>query len=347
MHASRPIPTLSRRGMLGASTSAAAAVALGGGRARANEVDPPECVEPDPDANLTDDVGTNLPPSRIGVQTYSVNDQISGLGLGPVLTALAEIGYRGVEFAGLGGATADEARTMLDDLGMHPVGQHAGMDNASLQTAVALGLPHTGISLFTNIHGAHTEAWKQTAEEFNAFGAQCAAEGVKFYVHMHPEPYTPVLDSPGNLALDVLLAHTDPGLVFFEMDLYWAYFTAMSAQGLLFDPVDFVLPAPERFPIFHVKDGRALANEQVAGQQVTPMNVTHAPYPMDGICDVGQGDVPFKDFFGKLAEVSDLAGHELVWERDTASNHPRGSLASARASYLMMRHDHMGAPSLY
>ena len=47
------------------------------------------------------------------------------------------------------------------------------------------------------------------------------------------------------------------------------------------------------------------------------------------------------------AEVSDLAGHELVWERDTASNHPRGSLASARASYLMMRHDHMGAPSLY
>ena len=339
-------PALTRRGLLGAGASAAAAVALGRGHAVAQE--PAPCEPADPDANLTDGVGTNLPPSRLGCQLYSVSDRVRPMGWGPLLTALEEIGYRSVEFAGLSGATPGELRTILDDLGLRAVGQHAAMDAASLTTAVALGLPYTGISLITNLYGAHTEAWKRTAEEFNAFGALCAAEGVRFYVHMHPEPYTPVADAPGRWALDVLLEETDPELVFFEMDLYWAYYSAsVAGGGLLFDPLQFVLPQPQRFPIFHVKDGRRLARQTAGGETVTVMNAPITPYPTDGICDVGQGDVPFKAFFGELAKVSDLRSHELLWERDTASSHPRGSLASARASYLMMRHDHMAGPSQY
>lgn len=335
-----------RRGLLGAGAASAAAMALSALPAGARDAGD-HC---DPDEDLTDEVGTNLPPSRLGAQLYSVANQVGSLGWAKLLAAMAEIGYRTVEFAGFSGSTPAELRTILADTGLTAVGQHAGMDDASIEAAGVLGLPYTGITLITNIYGPRTDDWKRTAADFDAFGARCAAAGTKFYVHMHPEPYVPLADDPQRLALDVLLENTDPELVAFEMDIYWAYYAAASlgASGVLFDPVDYVVAHPGRFPIFHVKDGRALLDRSVGGERATLMNApTAGPPSMDGITDVGQGDIPFKTFFGKLAEVSDLASHHFVWERDTASNHPRGSLASARASYLMMRYDHMAGPSRY
>jgi sugar phosphate isomerase/epimerase len=65
----------------------------------------------------------------------------------------------------------------------------------------------------------------------------------------------------------------------------------------------------------------------------------------DGICDVGQGDVNFKHFFHELSKVSDLRDHYFLWERDTASSHPHGSLCSARASYEMIAHSRLVDPT--
>ena len=204
---------LSRRGLLAAGAGAAASVTLGRSPAVARE--PDKCVPSHPDADLTDAVGTNLPPSRLGAQLYSVGGQVGTIGWAKLLAALAEIGYKSVEFAGFSGATPAQLKTILDDTGLRAVGNHGAMNQASIDAAVVLGLPYTGITLITNIYGATTDAWKRTAADFNTFGAQAAKAGVKFYVHMHPEPYVPMADDPTKLAVDVLLANTDPELVFF------------------------------------------------------------------------------------------------------------------------------------
>jgi sugar phosphate isomerase/epimerase len=52
---------------------------------------------------------------------------------------------------------------------------------------------------------------------------------------------------PGEIFYDFLLTHTDPALVFFEMDVYWA------VMGQC-DPVTYFKRYPGRFPFLHIKD---------------------------------------------------------------------------------------------
>ncbi|AKD55951.1 sugar phosphate isomerase/epimerase family protein [Spirosoma radiotolerans] len=52
---------------------------------------------------------------------------------------------------------------------------------------------------------------------------------------------------PSEIFYDFLLTHTDPALVFFEMDVYWA------VMGQC-DPVSYFNRYPGRFPLLHIKD---------------------------------------------------------------------------------------------
>jgi sugar phosphate isomerase/epimerase len=207
-----------------------------------------------------------------------------------------------------------------------------------------MGLPYTGISVLTNVHGATSDAWKRTADELNAFGKRSAAVGSKFYVHIHGPEYLRVLDTPDKHALDLLLAYTDPELVFWEMDIYWAYFFAsyVGGGGALVDPTTWLQGNAARFPLFHVKDGRTVAEAQADETRLALMwnplgGAEQLPF-QDGITDVGQGDIDFHRFLGALHDVK---AHHYIWERDTANEAHKGEFTSARASYLMMRHDEL------
>jgi sugar phosphate isomerase/epimerase len=297
----------------------------------------------------------NLPASRIGAQLYSVSDQAGDIGFPKLFAALAQIGYKYVEFAGYSNKdnySPKVIRRILADHGLKAVGNHGSMDAASLDGALAIGQPYTGLSVLTDINGATKDAWKQTAADLNAYGEKCVKAGLKgFYVHMHGPEYTRPVDSPTEHVIDVLLANTDPRYVFWEMDIYWAYFFQgyLDAGGATVDPLQWVLKNPKRFPLFHVKDGKQVVKQDVGGQQ---LQLAWEPqggggtFPLqDGICDVGQGDVPFKQFFSALAKVSDLEKHYFLWERDTASQHPHGSLCSARASYEMIARNRLVDPT--
>jgi len=287
----------------------------------------------------------NLPTGNIGAQLYSVSDQATAIGFPKLFAALAQIGYKYVEFAGYGnkdGYSPKVIRRILADHGLKAIGNHGSMDAPSLDGALAVGQPYTGLSVLTDINGATKDAWKQTAADLNAYGEKCVKAGLKgFYIHMHGPEYTRPVDSPDEHVIDVLLANTDPRYVFWEMDIYWAYFFQgyLDAGGATVDPLQWVLKNPRRFPLFHVKDGKQVVKQDVGGQH---LQLAAQPegglgtFPLqDGICDVGQGDVDFKHFFSELAKVSRLEDHYYLWERDTASQHPHGSLCSARASYEM------------
>jgi sugar phosphate isomerase/epimerase len=287
----------------------------------------------------------NLPAAHIGAQLYSVADQASAIGFPKLFAALSQIGYKYVEFAGYGNKdnySPKLIRRVLADHGLKAIGNHGNMDDASVDGALAIGQKYTGIAVLTSINGATKDAWKQTADQLNAYGEKCVKAGLAgFYVHMHGPEYARVADSPTEHVIDVLLANTDPRYVFWEMDIYWAYFFQgyLDAGGAGVDPLQWVLKHPKRFPLFHVKDGKQVVKQDVGGQH---LQLAAEPeggggtFPLqDGICDVGQGDVPFKHFFSELAKVSRLDDHYYLWERDTASQHPHGSLCSARASYEM------------
>ncbi len=65
--------------------------------------------------------------SNIGIQLYTVRDQMA-VDVPGTLTALAEIGYKEIEFAGYFDHSPADIRTMLDDLGLTSPSAHAPID---------------------------------------------------------------------------------------------------------------------------------------------------------------------------------------------------------------------------
>ncbi|WP_030667993.1 sugar phosphate isomerase/epimerase family protein [Streptomyces sp. NRRL B-1347] len=340
---------LSRRGMLGVAAGATAAALAGtaaaAGPASATTASKTASASAAASAEAADKVSGKgrgrpvLPPGRLGVQLYSLRDKVASLGFAAVFAELARYGYDEIEFAGYaqgsaGAITLAQLKRLVRDHGLTAIGSHVGYSYDSdpnaytfaqnltkvLDDAEALGLKHIGTASGPFRHGTTVDALKRAAEDFNTYGEAARARGMKFYQHNHAEEFSFATDKPSVRLYDVLLAETDPDLVFLEMDIYWAY----SAQFRFgkqvdgtprpFDPLDYVLRRPHRYPLFHVKDG--IRDDS-----------TRDGYRM---VDVGDGDIDYKRFLSKVTSRTHSGRRYHHWqvEHDT----PADSFAFARKS---------------
>jgi sugar phosphate isomerase/epimerase len=305
---------VNRRGFVGVAAASAAATTLGppaatgrrgGGRDRL------------------------LPRDRIGIQLYTVRDQVESLGFEAVFARLSEIGYREVEFAGYEAQgrrwSNDELRTLLRRYRLKGIGSHVNYFSSNpadysfatqldqvLDDAEEIGLPYIGTASSPGQrYGETVDGYRRAADDFNRFGAAARARGLRFYQHNHSDEFA-VED--GARLYDVLLEETDPGLVFLEFDIFWAYVGQSRFPG--FKPHEYPWNRPRRFPLFHVKDGIR------DGGPSFDWTMT----------DVGDGDIAFEPFFCGL-EVDD---HHFLVERDTAPDNPAGSFTTAERSYAYL-----------
>lgn len=334
--------TFSRRAFLGASAGAAATVAFGRWA---------------PGAVASERL---VPPGKLGIQLFTVRDQIPRLhnsvvdtnpanpffgqplpgGFRGVFEALASFGYKTVEFAGYtqganGPITTQEIRALLDEFGLTAVGTHLGLN--TLRTNLAfeiercqiLGMGYIGTANrptdSTNapdaIGGVHSVAgYKAAAAEFNTWGETCAAAGLKLYQHNHTDEFRFATDQPSVRVYDVWIGETDPRFVHLEMDIYWAYAARNLFPG--FEPLGYVQAQPHRYALWHVKDGAVAA-----------------PPDPDGLVfvDVGDGVIDFRTFFD---EQGNKGYHQYLVERDNApggSANPGQSYRTAQrsAAYLL------------
>lgn len=268
-----------------------------------------------------------VPVNRIGIQLYSIRDKVSSLGFRAVFEELANIGYSEVEFAGytqgqVGAITPQEIRQLLDDNGLRAVGGHVGLNALrtdlarQIEIANILGMPHVGTANApTNV--TTVDGYRAAAEEFNAWGAQASAAGLKLYQHNHQGEFAFASDQPEVRLYDVFLENTDPQHVYLEMDVYWAYVGKHLFPG--FEPIDYVTANPRRYPLLHLKDGNA--NEA-------------NPNGFD-IIEFGAGDIPYQAFLSNLRDRGQRYG---IWEQDNAGStavppNPVDSLGNARRSY--------------
>ena len=319
---------LSRRNMLGVAAGATAAALLGAAAAPAGA------------ATATAALGRGrpvLPPGRLGIQLYSVRDKVSTLGFAPVFAELRKYGYDEVEFAGYtqgsaGPITLAQLRRLARDNGLNPIGSHVGYyaDDSNAYTfaqnldkvlddAQALGLKHIGTASGPFRYGSTVDAWKRAAEEFNTYGAAARARGMKFYQHNHSDEFSFATDNPRVRLYDVLLAETDPELVYLEMDIFWAYSGQFrfskrpDGTPAPFEPLDYILRQPHRYPLFHVKDGVSDPSNQY-GYRMT---------------DVGDGDIDYRRF---ISAVTRLRGERLAHHWQVEHDNPTESFTFARRS---------------
>lgn len=273
-----------------------------------------------------------VPETGISIQLYTMRD-VMAEDLDATFAALADIGYRQVEHAGFGATesgTAAEFRAALDRHGLQSTSGHQGIpypfDEGTWQQriddAVTVGqrsivepMPAfvlagfitdiivDGAGLDSVAHPAPSAVWADYAATMNRAAEMAAEHGLAVGYHNHNPEFLPLPDDPSRTGYDVLLAETDPELVHFELDLYWAWAGET-------DPVELLEAHPGRFRRFHVKD---MAED---GSITAP----------------GRGIIDFRRIFA-AAERLGVPIAEWIIEQDNAG---QDAVQSARLGYELL-----------
>jgi sugar phosphate isomerase/epimerase len=227
--------------------------------------------------------------NSIGLQLYSLRKEMAEDFAG-TLAKLAQLGFKEMEFAGYFDKSASEVRTILDANGLISPAAHIPLTDIAnnlsqvIDTAATIGQKYIVLPFMVGAD-RDIDNYPRIAELLNRSGEAAKAAGLKMGYHNHDFEFD-VLE--GKRGYDILLAETDPDLVFFEMDLYWA-----ATAGV--DATEYFKSNPGRFPMLHVKD-RAVDGK---------------------MADVGRGTINFAEIFA----LASVAGFEHYFiEHDNPSD---------------------------
>jgi sugar phosphate isomerase/epimerase len=239
---------------------------------------------------------------RVGVQLYTVRDRMQQ-NVPQTLQQVAAIGYREVETAGLYNLTPQQFRAELDRAGLvSPAGHNpitALRDNleTTLATAQTLGQRWVVVPWLDQAE-RNPAGYRRLAQDLNRAGTAARERGLRVGYHNHEFEFD-VLEG-GRSGYDILLAETDPALVDFELDLFWAVQAGH-------DPTTIFARHPGRFPLCHVKDMADIGGAQ-------------------RMVEVGRGEIDFARIFGQAQQAG--LRHFFV-EHDNPDN----SMESIRNSF--------------
>jgi sugar phosphate isomerase/epimerase len=192
---------------------------------------------------------------KVALMLYTVRDECAR-DLEGVLRKAAGIGYDGVELFDLHGHDPALVRGWLDELGLVAVGRHAGLDALEHDLpalAAEVGVLGTDRIALSWIDPPNDLAEARAAVARIAAIAPRAQElGLRFGFHNHWGELAPLED--GVTTLD-LLAALPPELLWFELDLGWAWEAGV-------DPVALLERMEGRCPLVHVKDLRSRGSRE-------------------------------------------------------------------------------------
>ena len=201
------------------------------------------------------------------VQMYSARSILTTENYADILKEMAAMGYTAVETANYDGEkgliygdTPETFRQKVEAAGMKVLSAHVSrglsreeLDSGDLTAALAWWdkcidvHKRAGMSyLVTPAIGgqASLKDLQVYCAYLNEVGRRCKAAGLQYGYHNHAYEFAKV---EGEVMYDYMLQHTDPELVFFQMDVYWTVIGKAS-------PVDYFKRYPGRFRMLHIKD---------------------------------------------------------------------------------------------
>ncbi|WP_129716250.1 sugar phosphate isomerase/epimerase [Pedobacter sp. SYP-B3415] len=241
--------------------------------------------------------GTLLLPSfacsaaqkAVGLQLYTLRDLLPKDVKG-IIGRVAAAGYKEVETygfdpkTGFWGLSVKDFKSLLTDNGLQAVSGHMGFDSyiesgnsdelkANIEAMRTLDANYVTVAWLGEQVRKSADDFKKIAAKFNEAARLAKASGLGFAYHNHDFEFHKLGDTTG---YDIMLGETDPQLVKFELDLYWAVRSGNHPSKLF-------AAHPGRFPMWHVKD-------MAKGK------------PQDNT-EIGHGDIDFKAIFSKSREA--------------------------------------------
>jgi sugar phosphate isomerase/epimerase len=252
----------------------------------------------------------------VGLQLYSLRDQLKGGDVKDVIAKIAKAGYKEVETFGYNkkdgfwGLDATQFSNALKDNGLRTPSGHFEFDSFfatgntdQLQTYIdaahITGMEYIIVPHLDGDFIKTVDDFKKIADKISTAAEICKKEGLKFGYHNHNFEWKQV---DGTTFYDTILERTDPNLVKMEMDLYWVVRTGQ-------DPIEIIKRHPGRFFAFHIKD-MDKANHNIN-------------------TEVGNGTIDFKTImaYAKLAGVK----HFIVEQENYTNIDPYVSIAQSCA----------------
>ena len=201
------------------------------------------------------------------VQMYSARSILNHDNYADILKEIAAMGYTAVEAASydgdnglIYGDTPEVFKQKVEAAGMKVLSAHVSrglsreeLDSGDLTAALAWWdkcievHKKAGMEYIVTPWMGLQENLKDLqvyCDYLNEVGRRCKAAGIKYGYHNHAYEFEKVEDQ---VMYDYMLQHTDPELVFFQMDVYWAVIGKAS-------PVDYFKRYPGRFTMLHIKD---------------------------------------------------------------------------------------------
>ena len=204
---------------------------------------------------------------HIGLQLYSLRDDVDELGIQKVLEIVAEMGYVNLETAAyndglLYNIAPPEFKKMVDDLGMKVTSSHVGRTitdnrdedfawwNKATEAHAAAGIKYMVMPWAPfDEEGATIDNIKRYGEYFSNIGKITALASISFGYHNHDFEFKNKIDDVP--VYDLLLENTSPEHVFFQNDVYWT-------QVGGYNPVDYLKKYNDRIKTLHIKDEKAI-----------------------------------------------------------------------------------------
>jgi sugar phosphate isomerase/epimerase len=168
------------------------------------------------------------------------------------LKRIHDLGFQYVELAGYYGMTAKQFRAELDKAKLKAISMHIEYEAARdhidkvIADAKILGVEDVGVPWISSPF-THSDCL-QAITVFNRAGKKLAANGLRFFYHLHGYEFVPNEGGKGTL-FDLLMTKTNPRFVSMQLDTYHVVYPGQ-------DPVQLLRKYPGRFLSLHLKDIR-------------------------------------------------------------------------------------------
>lgn len=189
----------------------------------------------------------NLP---VAAQVFSVREEAAA-DFEQAMQQLADMGYDGVELAGLYGKSAKEIRSCLEKAGLQAISAHVPMDEfekdleKTVQTYKEIGCKYVVIPYLDKERWYGGSRYQDTLQNIVKISEKCQEAGMELLYHNHNFEFEKTPE--GGYQLDALYETIPAEKLKTELDLCW-----VKVGGA--DPVTYLDKYSGRCPLVHVKD---------------------------------------------------------------------------------------------
>ena len=179
----------------------------------------------------------------VAIQLYSVRDAMKEDFAGTI-AKIKEMGYDGVEFAGLFEKTGEEVKAICEKVGITPISAHVPYksmieDLSLIETYATIGCKYIAIPSLRNETFVGGELYEEVKEGIKKIAAKAKEFGITLLYHNHDFEFEKL---DGEYKLDILYSDLSADVLQTQLDTCW-----VNIGGEV--PADYIIKYAGRTPV--------------------------------------------------------------------------------------------------